>query len=73
MNVIIGIIALAVLALVVWAVAELKNKHLAYHANEDEKKAEEAALDVARKAEFEEKNIHDVIETISTKGFEAGE
>lgn len=73
MNTIIAIISLAVLALVGWCVAEWKNKHMNYQPTETETKAEEAALDAARSADFSEKNIHDVIETISTKGFAAGD
>lgn len=68
---IIGLIALVCIALVAWGVAELKNKHLPYQPTEIEKKAEEQAAQVAHDANNEEKGIKDVIETISTKGYDA--
>ena len=68
---IISLIALVCIALVAWGVAELKNKHLPYQPTESEKKAEEQAAQVAHDGDIDEKGIKEVIETISTKGYDA--
>ncbi len=67
------ILVLVLIALAGWAIAELKYKSLDYQASETEKQAEQQAVDAAREADFDEKGIKEVIETISTKGFKAAE
>ena len=68
MNALIGILALVVLALVGWAVAEFKNRYFGYTVSEEEIEAahHEAAH---RSPDGTEMNIKDVIKTISTKGY----
>ena len=66
MNALIGILALVVLALVGWAVAEFKNRYFGYTVSEEEI---EAAHHEA--ADGTEMNIKDVIKTISTKGYKS--
>lgn len=67
----IGILALVCIALVVWGIAELKYKHLGYKPTEIEQKAEEQAVAAHHDADCDEKGIREVIETISTKGYDA--
>lgn len=70
MNVLIAFVALVVIALVGWAIAEFKNKNFGYTISEEE-------IEVAhheaehRSPDGKEMGIKQVIETISTKGFEA--
>jgi len=61
------IAAIAVLALVGWGIAELKNKGDQYEPNEQEIET----LEKQQANETRELDIHDVIETISSKGFDA--
>ena len=70
MNVLIAFVALVVIALVGWAIAEFKNKNFGYNISEEEIEAahHEAAH---RSPDGKEMGIKQVIETISTKGFEA--
>lgn len=70
MNVLIAFVALVVVALVGWAIAEFKNKNFGYTISEEEIEAahHEAAH---RSPDGKEMGIKQVIETISTKGFEA--
>ena len=70
MNVLIAFVALVVIALVGWAIAEFKNKNFGYTISDEEIEApnHEAAH---RSHDGKEMGIKQVIETISTKGFEA--
>ncbi len=68
---IIGMLALVVVALVGWALAEAKYKALTYERNDEEKAAEEHAAELLHKNGYSELGIKDVIKTISTKGFSA--
>ena len=70
MNVLIAFVALVVIALVGWAIAEFKNKNFGYAISEEEIEAahHEAAH---RSPDGKEMGIKQVIETISTKGSEA--
>ena len=65
MNVLIAFVALVVIALVGWAIAEFKNKNFGYTISEEEIEA------AHRSPDGKEMGIKQVIETISTKGFEA--
>jgi hypothetical protein len=71
MTAIIGIIALIVVALLGWAIAELKPKAFKYQENEDEEAVLEQGRQQLEKNGYQEQNIGDVIQNISTKGFEA--
>ena len=66
------IIALAVffaVALVGWALAELKGKTCNYEKNDDEKAVDQQLAEQLHKNGFVELSIKDVIKSISTKGF----
>lgn len=64
-------IAFVVVALVGWGVAELKARTIHFeHSGEEREEAE--LLENERRAEgFEEKNVHDIMRSNSTKGFNA--
>lgn len=70
MNALIGVLALIVIALVGWGVAEFKAKNFKYSISEEEIEAahHEAAH---RSPDGTEMGIKQVIKTISTKGFDA--
>ena len=68
------IIALAVFfaaALIGWAIAEMKGKACTYVQNEEEKTVDDNLAQQLHEDGFHEKNIKDIIESISTKGFDA--
>lgn len=71
MTILIGFIAIIVIALVGWAIAELKYKTITFTHSEEE--AEEAELlENERRAEgFKEMDINDIMRKNSTKGFNA--
>lgn len=70
MNVIFAVLALVVVAMLGWAVAEFKNKFFGYTISEEEIEAahHEAAH---RPQNGKEMGIKEVIETISTKGYKS--
>lgn len=70
MNVFFCVLALFVVALIGWAVAEFKGKFFGYTVSEEEIEAahHEAAL---RSPDGKEMGIKEVIETISTKGYKS--
>ena len=70
-TVLIAIALLVAIALCGWAIAELKGKHDVYKHSEEELAAEKRAADLIKTNGFNESDIHDVIATISTKGFQA--
>lgn len=70
MTAVIGLIAIVVVALVGWGVAELKYKDFSYKVNKEE--ADGVAKELAHHAPTDEElGIKDVIRTISTKGYSA--
>ena len=71
MNAIIGIVALVILALVGWAIAEGKNKTMTYSNNEEEEAVLEKGRQQVEANGFSELNIKDVIRTIATTGYSA--
>ena len=71
MTTIIGIIAFVVVALVGWAIAELKPKAFSYAENADEEAVLEQGCKQLQQNGYTEQNIGDVIKNISTKGFDA--
>ena len=71
MNALLGFICFFTVALIGWAIAELKGKADNYVENTDEQKAMQTFLDNQRKGGYEEMSIRDVVKSISTKGFSA--
>ena len=71
MHALIGFISFFAIALIGWAIAEVKGKADNYVENADEKKAMETYLANQKKGGYQEMNIRDVIKNISTKGFSA--
>lgn len=71
MNALIGLIGLAVIALLGWAVAELKYKTIIFTHSEEEAEEAELLENERREYGFREMNIKDIIRTNSTKGFDA--
>lgn len=71
MNALIGFIALIVVALVGWAIAEMKNKVFTFTRSEEDIE-EEKLLESEHRAEgFKEMNIRDIMRKNSTKGYNA--
>lgn len=71
MTTIIGIAAFIVVALVGWALAELKGKAVNYEYDELEQSVMEQNRLALEKNGYSELNIGDVIRMISTKGYAA--
>lgn len=71
MNALIGFIALIVIALVGWAVAEAKYKTMTFTHSEEEAEEAELLENERREHGFREMSIKDIIRTNSTKGFDA--
>ena len=59
------------IALIGWAIAELKAKADNYVSTEQEDAAMQAYLDGQKKNGYTEQSIRDVIKSIATKGFSA--
>lgn len=70
MNIYLGILIFVVVALVGWFIAEVKYKNDVYTVNEEEHNAEVAEA-AHHPQTGHEMGIHDVIKTISTKGYKA--
>lgn len=68
-NAIIGLAAFVAVALIGWAIAELKGKTCEYHQDDLEKKVDAQLAENLHKNGFSELGIDDVIRNISTKGF----
>ena len=66
---IIGFVAFFAIALIGWAIAEMKDKNCTYKMNDEEVAVEENAAELLHKNGFSEMDIRDVIKNISTKGF----
>ena len=71
MTALIGLIALVVVALVGWAIAEAKYKALPFTHSEEEAKEAEELYEIAKARNYQEMNIRDIMRTNSTKGFDA--
>ena len=69
LNALLGLAIFVAVALVGWAIAELKGNTCNYEKNEDEKRVDEQLADALHKNGFTEMDINDVIRNISTKGF----
>ena len=71
MEVLIGIGIFVCVALVGWALAELKGRYDTYQNSPEEDEADQRLADQLARDGYEEKNIKDIIKTISTTGFSA--
>ena len=71
MNALIGLIALVVVALVGWAIAEFKYKAFTFTRSEKDIE-EEKELEALKRADgFKEMNIRDIMRKNSTNGYNA--
>ena len=64
-------IALIAIALLGWAVAELKNRCITFEHSEAEKEEAELLYNEQKEREFWEQNLKDLLEHTSTKGSKA--
>ncbi len=71
MEALYGFLAFFAIALIGWAIAELKAKADNYVSTEQEDAAMQAYLDGQKKNGYTEQSIRDVIKSIATKGFSA--
>lgn len=71
MNALIGFIALIVVALVGWAIAELKNKAFTFTRSEKDVEEEKELEELHRADGFKEMNIRDIMRKNSTNGYNA--
>ena len=71
MNALIGFIALIVVALVGWAIAELKYKAFTFTRSAKDIEEEEELVEQHRADGFKEMNIRDIMRKNSTNGYNA--
>ena len=71
MNALIGFIALIVVALVGWAIAEFKYKAFTFTRSEKDIEEEHELEEHQRANGFKEMNIRDIMRNNSTKGYNA--
>lgn len=71
MNALIGLIALVVVALVGWAIAEFKYKAFAFTRSEKDIEEEKELEELKRADGFKEMNIRDIMRKNSTNGYNA--
>ncbi len=71
MTALTGLIALVVVALIGWAIAEAKYKALPFTHSEEEAKEAEELDEIAKANGYREKNVNDIMKSNSTKGFNA--
>ena len=71
MNALIGLIALVVVALVGWAIAEFKYKAFTFTRSEKDIEEEKELEEMKRADGFKEMNIRDIMRKNSTKGYNA--
>ena len=64
-------IALIVIALIGWGIAELKAKTIHFEHSEAEKEEAELLYEEQKEHGFREKNLKDLLEHNSTKGYDA--
>ena len=68
---IIGLIALLIIALIGWGLAELKNRSITFVHSEEEKEGEEEMQEAFEANGRKELNLRDLLERNSTKGYKA--
>ena len=71
MNAIIGLIALVVVALIGWAIAEIKYKAFTFTRSEKDIEEEKELEELKRADGFKEMNIRDIMRKNSTNGYNA--
>ena len=71
MNALIGLIALVVVALVGWAIAEFKYKAFTFNRSEKDIEEEKELEEMKRADGFKEMNIRDIMRKNSTNGYNA--
>ena len=71
MNALIGLIALVVVALVGWAIAEFKYKAFTFTRTEKDIEEEKELEELKRADGFKEMNIRDIMRKNSTNGYNA--
>ena len=67
----IGLVALLVIALITWAIAELKNKSITFTHSEAEAEGEEEMREAYEANGNKELNLKDLLAHNSTKGYKA--
>ena len=71
MNALIGLIVLFAVAIIGWAIAEMKYKTFTFTRSEKDVVEEELLENEHRAQEFKEMNIRDIMRNNSTKGYNA--
>ena len=64
-------IALIVIALLGWAVAELKSRSITFEHSEEEREEAELLYNEQKEREFKEQDLKDLLAHNSTKGYDA--
>ena len=67
----IGLVALLVIALIAWAIAELKNKSITFTHSEEEAEGEEEMREAYEANGNKELNLKDLLARNSTKGYKS--
>ena len=71
MNALIGLIVLFAVAIIGWAIAEMKYKTFTFTRSETDVEEEELLENEHRAQEFKEMNIRDIMRNNSTNGYNA--
>lgn len=71
MNALIGLIVLFAVAIIGWAIAEMKYKTFIFTRSEKDVEEEELLENEHRAQEFKEMNIRDIMRNNSTNGYNA--
>ena len=71
MNALIGLIVLFAVAIIGWAIAEMKYKTFPFTRSEKDVEEEELLENEHRAQEFKEMNIRDIMRNNSTNGYNA--
>nr|WP_296991528.1 hypothetical protein [Prevotella sp.] len=71
MNALIGLIVLFAVAIIGWAIAEMKYKTFTFTRSEKDVEEEELLENEHRSQEFKEMNIRDIMRNNSTNGYNA--
>lgn len=71
MNALIGLIILFAVAIIGWAIAEMKYKTFTFTRSEKDVEEEELLENEHRAQEFKEMNIRDIMRNNSTNGYNA--
>ena len=64
-------VALIVVALLGWGIAELKNRSITFEHSEEEREEEELLYNEQKEHGFKEQNLKDLLAHNSTKGYDA--